>query len=201
MLTGNLRYHTRLIALRRRTMTAAAQLRVEALTPAEQIATSLARRGARLELMDVRPDIGNGLGIAEVVPVRKMLHAQVPAPIVSIVDELLPQGREVLRADTGHLSVGGAAAIPPVAGGAGVEQGTMAVTTSARAPMGCMPSPRSARDSAEEMTDEVCDRGGGTADGDLAQPGEQRRTGVEERSRKPQHEERGERERNAAVDA
>jgi len=54
--------------------------------------------------------------------VRKVLHANVPASIVSIIDELLPQDRQVLRADARHLSVGGTAAIRPVAGSTGVEK-------------------------------------------------------------------------------
>jgi len=61
MLAGDLRYHTRLITLRRHTVTAAAELRVEALTVAELLATSLTRRRARLELVDVCSDIGNSL--------------------------------------------------------------------------------------------------------------------------------------------
>ena len=40
--------------------------------------------------MDVPRDVGNRLSIAEVVSVCKVLHPQVPAAVVSIIDELLP---------------------------------------------------------------------------------------------------------------
>jgi hypothetical protein len=71
--------------------------------------------------MNVGRDIRDGLRIAEMVLVSEMLHAQVPAAIVSIVEELLLHHRHVLPADPRHLSIARSAAIGPVAGGAGFE--------------------------------------------------------------------------------
>jgi hypothetical protein len=122
VLAGDPRYDPRVIALRALAVTAAAELRVEARTLPEQLAISLTGRPARLEAVDVRRHIGDGLGIAQVMAVREMLHAQIPAAIVPIIDQLLPEHREVLSADAGHLSVGRAAAVGPVTGRAGVEQ-------------------------------------------------------------------------------
>ena len=121
VLPGHPRYRVRVIACGTRSVTRAAAFRVQRRSGVDILAASLPRGSTRLELMNVGRDVRDRLRIAEMMIVREMLHAQVPAAIVSIVEELFLHHRHVLPADPRHLSIARPAAIGAVAGGAGLE--------------------------------------------------------------------------------
>jgi len=56
------------------------------------------------------------------VLIGEMLHAQVPALVMSVVDELARDNMIVLSRDRRHGAIGNACAFRAVAGGAGLKQ-------------------------------------------------------------------------------
>src|ERR1700686_2802018 len=71
---------------------------------------------------DVCRDIGNILGAAQVMLVGEMLHAQVPALIVSIVDELVREDAKMLRGNRRYRAIACSRAVSPVTGWTGLKQ-------------------------------------------------------------------------------
>ena len=55
--------------------------------------------------MDIVRDVRNGLRIDQVMPIGKVLHTDIPTPIVPVVDELLRQHRNVLPRDPGYAAI------------------------------------------------------------------------------------------------
>jgi hypothetical protein len=87
-----------------------------------QFAVTDTRWSIDSQLMDVRRHVRDGLRIGEKVFARKVLHADIPTPVVPIVDQLLGQNRDVLAGYPRHSAVAGAAALGTMTYGAIAKQ-------------------------------------------------------------------------------
>lgn len=102
-------------------MTAAALACIDRRTLLQQAPVSNADLRGSLEVTDIRRHIGNRLRGRQIVAVRNALHAQIQAPIVTIIDELLAQNGCMLTCDAWYLTVGSATAVATVTHRAGPE--------------------------------------------------------------------------------
>ena len=50
-------------------------------------------------------NVGDGLGIGQMMAVRKMLHARIPALIMAVIHQLPGQYGKVLACDSGHHTI------------------------------------------------------------------------------------------------
>src|SRR6185503_5098302 len=86
------------------------------------IADALRRGRKARQVRDVGGHVGQVLGAGQVMPISEILHALVPALVVSKVRQLLEQDAAVLPGDGGYFSIFRAATVRPVAGRAGLIQ-------------------------------------------------------------------------------
>ena len=122
MLSGELGYLAFCIPLTRRTVAGPAPLRIQARAMIDELPTADAGRGMHLQLTDIRGNIGDRLGIGEIVPACKMLHPQVPAAIVAVVHQLFGEDRRMLAGDSRHAAILSAGPERPMACRAGPEK-------------------------------------------------------------------------------
>ena len=112
------------VALAEWPMTALARPEVDARSFSEvpAVTYSLRRRRETWKLRYVRGHVRQLLGTRQMMTVREILHALVPALVVAKIRELLEQYAAVLPRDGGYFSVVRAATVRPMAGRAGLVQ-------------------------------------------------------------------------------
>ena len=115
VLSGEAGYGFRRITLRDDSMASPTQARIGVGTLADEAAISVADRKVPIEVADTGGHISDRLRIRQIVAIRDVLHAQIPASIVSVVDELFPENRGVLAGDARPLSVQRASPVGSVA--------------------------------------------------------------------------------------
>ena len=124
VLSGEARPVQEQIALAQGAVAALAPLKIDACAYSERssVADALRRRRKARQIRHVRRHIRQILRAVQMMLIREMLHALIPALVVTKIRELLEQDAAVLASDRRDLSILGAAPVWTVAGSAALKQ-------------------------------------------------------------------------------